>query len=58
MDAIDNPDHGRRVYQASGITVVDNPFNPAKATHDPVPAPSGGPLFPATSDVQISSTPT
>lgn len=57
MDAIDNPDHGRRIY-ANGITVVDNPFDPSKAQHDPIPAPAGGPMFPAVSDVQISSTPT
>ena len=58
MDAIDNPDHGRRVYEASGVRVEENPFDPSKVTGQYAPAPSGGPLFPAMSDVQISSTPT
>lgn len=58
MDAIDNPDHGRQVYTAHGITVVNNPYNPGDAKPDAAIAPAGGPVFPATEDVQISSTPT
>ena len=58
MDAIDNPDHGRRVYHADGITVVNSSFNPATALKSDAVAPAGGPVFPAMEDVQISSTPT
>ena len=57
MDAIDNPDHGRRIY-ANGVVIEEHPFDRSKALHDPVPAPAGGPMFPALADVQISSTPT
>lgn len=57
MDAVDNPDHGRRVYSASGITVVDRQFDRSKAPANPTPAPAGGPYFPAAEDAEINPVP-
>ena len=58
MDQIDNPDHGRRVYESDGIRIVSHPYVPSQAVNDASIAPAGGPVFPAVEDVQINATPT
>jgi len=56
MDAIDNPDHGAKVY--NGVRVVNRSFDP-NAVQGVSSVPSdGGPVFPAVEDVEISSAPT
>lgn len=56
MDGYDNPDHGKRMFD--GVRVVDRPFTGANVQQVSSVAPDGGPIFPATEDVQISSVPT
>jgi hypothetical protein len=55
MDPIDNPDHGAKMY---GIRVVNRSFDPNAVQGVSSVPPDGGPVFPATEDVEISSAPT
>lgn len=57
MDAIDNPDHGAKVYSSNGIEVVNRPFVQSKALKVSTVAPTGGPNFPAMEDAEINPVP-